>query len=314
MTEHLRTRSDGGRAVEYPPPPEPLRSRSTTTTRTSRSPTARCRSTCTSTWSARHPSVSPVRCRWARMSRRAAGRPRSPRASRACWPPSRCTRTRRPSSTRPATLDEALAVIDELAALPRVRAVGETGLDFYPHRRRGPRCAVPLVRGAHRDREAARPRPADPRPRRARRGRRDPATGGRARAHGVPLLLGRRGARPARGAEGWYCSFAGNVTFKNAASLREALRVAPARPHPRRDGRAVPHARAAAAGAPTRRTSCPTPCGSWRPQLDADSPGSARSSRPNTERVYGSWSDGLAASDGRAPDRRAVPRAEPRPT
>ena len=27
--------------------------------------------------------------------------------------------------------------------------------------------------------------------------------------------------------EGWYCSFAGNITFKNAENLREALRALP---------------------------------------------------------------------------------------
>ena len=100
-------------------------------------------------------------------------------------------------------LDEALAVIDELAARPRVRAIGETGLDFYRTGDDGRDAAVPIVRGAHRHREAARARAADPRPRRARRRRRDAAPGRRARAHGVPLLLGRRatsrGSRPTRG-------------------------------------------------------------------------------------------------------------------
>ena len=41
---------------------------------------------------------------------------------------------------------------------------------------------------------------------------------------------------------GWYLSFAGTVTFKNAGKLREALGELPREPHPGRDGCAVPHA------------------------------------------------------------------------
>ena len=58
-------------------------------------------------------------------------RRRSPPASRACSPPSRCTRTRRPLLRPAGAARRALAGIDELAALPRVRAIGETGLDFF---------------------------------------------------------------------------------------------------------------------------------------------------------------------------------------
>ena len=64
-------------------------------------------------------------------------------------------------------LDEAIAVIDELAAQPRVRAIGETGLDFFRTERGRPPRAVRELRGAHRAREEARHRDADPRPRRA---------------------------------------------------------------------------------------------------------------------------------------------------
>ena len=49
------------------------------------------------------------------------------RSSRA----SPCTPTRHRGSRRPATLADALAEIDALAADPRVRAVGETGLDHF---------------------------------------------------------------------------------------------------------------------------------------------------------------------------------------
>lgn len=124
-------------------------------------------------------------------------------------------------------LDDALAVIDELAAQPRVRAVGETGLDFYRTGEDG-RDAQFRSFEAHID---------------------------IAKRHGVALQIHDRdahddvvatlrrvgapdrtvfhcfsgGAELARlaGDAGWYLSFAGNVTFKNAGNLREALRVAP---------------------------------------------------------------------------------------
>ena len=59
---------------------------------------------------------------------------------------------------------------------------------------------------------------------------------------GVPLLLA--ATRRWRGycaEHGWYLSFAGTVTFKNATALREAVAVAPLAPAARRDRRAVPH-------------------------------------------------------------------------
>ena len=154
-------------------------------------------------------------------------------------------------------LDAAIAVIDELAAQPRVRAIGETGLDFFRTGEDGFAAQFRVVRGAHRAREEARHRDADPRPRRARRRPRDAAARRRARAHGVPLLLGRRrrwrGSPPS---SGYYLSFAGNVTFKNAQNLRDALAVTPRErilvetdapfltpdPAPRAAERAVPRA------------------------------------------------------------------------
>ena len=56
---------------------------------------------------------------------------------------------------------------------------------------------------------------------------------------------------------GYYVSFAGNVTYPNAAELRDAARARPRRPAPRRDRQPVPRAAAAsAAGRTSRRTSC----------------------------------------------------------
>ncbi|MCT2593046.1 TatD family hydrolase [Streptomyces sp. N2-109] len=127
----------------------------------------------------------------------------------------------------PGALDSALAGIEKLAALPQVLAVGETGLDhfrtgeegraaqersFREHIAMAKRLGKALVihdRDAHQD---------------------------------VLRVLAEEGA-PDRtvfhcysgdaemarvcAAHGWYMSFAGNVTFKNAQPLRDALAAAP---------------------------------------------------------------------------------------
>jgi TatD DNase family protein len=125
------------------------------------------------------------------------------------------------------TLDAALAEIDELAARPRVRAIGETGLDFFRTEESG-RAAQLRSFEAHiaiakkhdlamqiHDRDA--------------------------HEEVVSTLL--RVGAPERTVfhcfsgdaemarlcadHGWYLSFAGTVTFKNAGNLREALEVIP---------------------------------------------------------------------------------------
>ncbi|WP_022883104.1 TatD family hydrolase [Gryllotalpicola ginsengisoli] len=124
-------------------------------------------------------------------------------------------------------LDEAIAEIDALAALPRVRAVGETGLDYFRTDESG-RAAQLKSFEAHID---------------------------IAKRHGLALQIHDRDAHDdvvatllrvgapektvfhcfsgeaalARLAaeHGWYLSFAGTVTFKNAPALREALAVVP---------------------------------------------------------------------------------------
>lgn len=124
-------------------------------------------------------------------------------------------------------LDEALAEIDRLAALPQVRAVGETGLDHF---RTGPDGVAAQERSFRAHIEIAK-----------RRGKalvihdRD--------AHADVLrILDEEGA-PERtvfhcysgdaamaeicAAKGYFMSFAGNMTFKNAQPLRDALAVAP---------------------------------------------------------------------------------------
>jgi TatD DNase family protein len=130
--------------------------------------------------------------------------------------------------------DAAAADIEALAAEPGVRAVGETGLDYY--RDRAPRdeqrrafesqieiarrTGLPLV--IHlRDEDGA-----------------DPEAGAVADAFsllgrlagGITVILHCFSA-PSRVAEaaehGWYCSFAGNVTYPKSGALRDAAATVP---------------------------------------------------------------------------------------
>ena len=125
------------------------------------------------------------------------------------------------------TFDEAIAEIDELASRPRVRAVGETGLDFF---RTGEDGRDDQFRSFEAHIEIA-------------------------KKHGIALQIHDRDAHadvietlrrvgaPERTVfhcfsgdaemaklcadEGWYLSFAGTLTFKNATNLREALEIIP---------------------------------------------------------------------------------------
>ncbi|MEW2631704.1 TatD family hydrolase [Streptomyces sp. NPDC048389] len=127
-----------------------------------------------------------------------------------------------------AALDDALAEIDRLAALDEVKAVGETGLDHF---RTGPEGIAAQERSFRAHIEIA-------------------------KRHGKALVIHDRDAHadvlrilteegaPERtvfhcysgdaemadicAAKGYFMSFAGNVTFKNAQPLRDALAVAPA--------------------------------------------------------------------------------------
>ncbi|WP_329582910.1 TatD family hydrolase [Kitasatospora sp. NBC_01250] len=126
-----------------------------------------------------------------------------------------------------AALEEALAEIDRLAALPQVRAVGETGLDYF---RTGPEGVDIQKESFRRHIEIA-------------------------KRHGKALVIHDRDAHQdvievllAEGApertvfhcysgdaemakvcaeHGWYLSFAGPVTFKANQPLRDALAVTP---------------------------------------------------------------------------------------
>ncbi|MFI6148993.1 TatD family hydrolase [Streptomyces sp. NPDC051109] len=126
-----------------------------------------------------------------------------------------------------AALDEALAEIEELAKLAHVKAVGETGLDYF---RTGPDGMAAQERSFRAHIEIAKRQ-------------------GKAlvihdrEAHADVLRILREEGAPERtvfhcysgdaemarecAAAGYYMSFAGTVTFKNATPLREALAAAP---------------------------------------------------------------------------------------
>ena len=124
-------------------------------------------------------------------------------------------------------LDAALAAIDELAAEPRVRAIGETGLDFFRTEEDGFPAQFRSLE----------------------------AHIAMAKKHGIAMQIHDRDAHDAvletlvrvgapdktvfhcfsgdadmariAADRGYYLSFAGNVTFKNAQNLRDALAVTP---------------------------------------------------------------------------------------
>ena len=132
-----------------------------------------------------------------------------------------------PTYQQDGRLDEAIAVIDELAAHPRTRAIGETGLDYFRTDEHG-RPAQHESFEAHI---------------------------ALAKKHGIAMQIHDRDAHDdvletlarvgapertvfhcfsgdeamARTAAdaGYWLSFAGNITFKNAQNLRDALHVTP---------------------------------------------------------------------------------------
>ncbi len=122
--------------------------------------------------------------------------------------------------------------IEELAALPEVRAIGETGLDFY--RERAPR--EDQRRAFAGQIEIAR-RTGLPLVTHLRDGPDDGLAVAEAfatladRADGLTVILHCYSAGPERVEEaaghGWFCSFAGNVTYPKAVELHEAARLVP---------------------------------------------------------------------------------------
>lgn len=194
-----------------------------------------------------------------------------------------------PALAESGELDAALAVIDELAAQPRVVAIGETGLDYFRTEPGSGRDAQLAAFEAHI---------------------------AIAKKHGLALQIHDRDAHddivatllrvgaPERtvfhcfsgGVElatlcaehGWFASMAGTVTFKNAHNLREALDVLPRSlllvetdapfltPHPHR-------------GRPNGPYLLPHTVRAITEHLGAEIDEFAAQLSANTELVYGSW-------------------------
>ncbi len=128
--------------------------------------------------------------------------------------------------------EAAAAAIAELAGRPEVAAIGETGLDFYRDRsepddqRRAFSAQIAIARDAGkpvvihlRDAEGSEDALGE-------------AFGTLDReADGVPVILHCFSAGPAwaerAGERGWYCSFAGNLTYPSAEPLRRAAALVP---------------------------------------------------------------------------------------
>jgi TatD DNase family protein len=124
-------------------------------------------------------------------------------------------------------LNDGLAAIDELAGKPRVRAIGETGLDFYRTGEEG-RSAQFRSFEAHIDIAKHHDLALQIHDREAHAEVIDTL-----RRVGAPervvfhCFSGDREMAELCAENGWYMSFAGNVTFKNAEKLRSALEVIP---------------------------------------------------------------------------------------
>lgn len=122
--------------------------------------------------------------------------------------------------------DAAAGRIAELARDPRVAAVGETGLDYYrdnaprDDQRRAFEAQLEIARGA-----------AKPVVIHMRDSVEDTFDVLRSQADGVTVVLHCFSAPDQHVGEaaerGWFCSFAGNLTYPRAEQLREAARLVP---------------------------------------------------------------------------------------
>lgn len=188
------------------------------------------------------------------------------------------------------SLDAALAEIADMAAHPRIRAIGETGLDYF---RTGQDGVAAQHHSFRQHLDIAK--------------QRELALQIHCRdAHVDVLKILKEVGAPSRlvfhcfsgdaelaricNENGWYMSFSGTVTFKNAHNLREALAVAdPAlvmvetdapflTPHPFR-------------GRPNASYMLPYTVRSMARLMDLDLSVMGTLLRTNTESVYGSWTD-----------------------
>lgn len=185
-------------------------------------------------------------------------------------------------------LEEALAEIEQLAAHPRIRAIGETGLDFYrtegeglAHQRHSFRRHIDIAkrldltlqihdRDAHDDVVQV------------------------LREEGAPervvfhCFSGDEELARTCNQEGWWMSFAGTLTFRNASNLRAALAVADPglvlvetdapflTPHPHR-------------GRPNASYMVPYTVRAMAELTGTDLAGLCAGIAANTVRAYGSW-------------------------
>jgi len=203
-----------------------------------------------------------------------------------------------PALVESGELDAALAQIDELAAQPRVVAIGETGLDFFRTDSESGRAAQIRSFEAHIE---------------------------LAKKHDLALQIHDRDAHeevvrtllrvgaPDRvvfhcfsgdielasilAERGWYASFAGTVTFKNARNLRDSLEILPRAlllvetdapfltPHPHR-------------GRPNGPYLLPWTVRAIADHLGTDPSMLAAQLSSNTELVYGHWDAEPVTSPG----------------
>jgi TatD DNase family protein len=122
--------------------------------------------------------------------------------------------------------DDAAAAIEELASNRRVRAIGETGLDYY--RDRAPREDQVM---AFRAQIEIASRTGLPLVIHMRESTDETFAMLATEAEAVRVILHCFSAPPERVPEaaerGWFCSFAGNATYPKADALREAARAVP---------------------------------------------------------------------------------------
>ncbi|MDQ0279256.1 TatD DNase family protein [Arthrobacter silviterrae] len=193
-----------------------------------------------------------------------------------------------PSSAGGSALEAALEEIDAMAAHPRIRAIGETGLDYF---RTGPDGIADQKYSFRRHIDIAKRRSLalqihD------RDAHSDVVTV--LREEGAPSCVvfhcfsGDAELAKICNENGWYMSFSGTLTFKNAQNLRDALAVAdPAlllvetdapflTPHPHR-------------GRPNASYMLPYTVQSMAQLLGRDLADLGMLLRSNTEAVYGSW-------------------------
>lgn len=194
-------------------------------------------------------------------------------------------------------LDEALGELEKLASNPRVAAVGETGLDFYrteeslhglqkdafiEHIRLAKKYDLALQ--IH-DRDAHR------------------AVVEVLLAEGAPertvfhCYSGDGELAELLREHGWYASFAGTVTFSNAAGIREALRVMP-RSHILIETDTPFLAPTPYRGKPNSPYMIPYTLRSMADVLEMDENLLAAQLTDNTHDVYGSWQDRPLATLG----------------